>query len=212
MDIITDSVNRLEEHLAQCGCDDMGVRLDVDPDRTLCEYERGACMVATFGGRTAEFATDEPIRALTKISFMFGVPLETPNVRGAACAIINVATGFFCLSRVLHSCPKASHAPCMAELEGELTGHRVYCAGKMPSIEHMLGPAVTGTVDEADTILINHEGLIAPETGMLLETWAGKKRILFLGPSTAGVSRLQDKEHWCPYGKQAPECMPDPSR
>jgi len=212
MDIITDSVNRLEEHLAQCGCDDMGVRLDVDPGRTLCEYERGACMVATFGGRTAEFATDDPIRALTKISFMFGMPLETPNVRSAACAIINVATGFFCLSRVLHSCPIASHAPCMAELERELEGQRVYCAGKMPSIERVLGPAVTGTVEEADMILINHEGLIAPETGTLLETWAGKKRILFVGPSTAGVSRLQDKDHWCPYGKQAPEGMPDPSR
>ena len=100
----------------------------------------------------------------------------------------------------------------MAELERELEGHRVYCAGKMPSIERVLGPSVTGTVEEADTILINHEGLIAPETGTLLETWAGKKRILFIGPSTAGVSRLQDKDHWCPYGKQAPECMPDPSR
>jgi len=212
MDIITDSVNRLQEHLEQCGCDDMGVRLDVDPDRILCEYEQGACMVASFGGRTAEFVTDDPIRALTKITFMFGVPLETPNVRSAACAIINVTTGFFCLSRVLHACPKASHTPCMAELEQELKGHRVYCAGTMPAIERVLGPAVTGNIEEADTILINHEGLIAPETGSLVETWAGKKRILFLGPSTAGVSRLQDKEHWCPYGKQAPECMPDISR
>jgi len=212
MDIITDSVNRLQEHLLHCGCEDTGVRLDVDPDRVLCAYERGACMVASFGGRTAEFATDEPLRALTKISFMFGAPLETPNVRGAACAIINVATGFFCLSRVLHACPKTSHAPCLAELVRELQGHRVYCAGKMPAIERALGPAVTGTLEEADTILINHDGLIAPETGTLVEAWAEKKRILFLGPSTAGVSRLQDKEHWCPYGKQTPECMPDPSR
>jgi len=212
MDIITDSVNRLQEHLEQCGCDDMGVRLDVDPDRVLCEYERGACMVASFGGRTAEFATDDPIRALTKITFMFGAPLETPNVRSAACAIINVTTGFFCLSRVLHACPKASHAPCMAELAGELQGHHVYCAGKMPAIERMPGLAITENIEDADTILINHEGLIAPETGALVKTWAGKKRILFLGPSTAGVSRLQDREHWCPYGKQAPECMPDISR
>lgn len=212
MDIITDSVNRLQEHLEQCGCEDTGVRLDVDPDRVLCEYERGACMVATFGGRTAEFATDDPIRALTRISFMFGAPLETPNVRSAACAIINVATGFFCLSRVLHACPKALHTPCMAELAGELQGHRVYCAGTMPALGRLPGPEITTNVEEADTILINHEGLIAPETGDLVTTWSGKKRILFLGPSTAGVSRLQDREHWCPYGKQAPECMPDLSR
>lgn len=212
MDIITDSVNRLQEHIEHCGCEDTGVRLDVDPDRILCEYERGACMIATFGGRTAEFATDDPIRALTKISFMFGAPLETKNVRGAACAIINVATGFFCLSRVLHACPKASHAPCMGELADALRGHRIYCAGTIPALERALGPSITFEVNEADTILINHEGLISPETGDLVETWAGKKRILFLGPSTVGVSRLQQKEHWCPYGKQAPECMPDPSR
>jgi len=212
MDIITDSVNRLQEHLEHCGCEETGVRLDVDPDQVLCEYERGACMVASFGGRTAEFVTDDPIRALTKISFMFGAPLETPNVRSAACAIINVATGFFCLSRVLHACPKDSHAPCLAELAKELQGHRVYCAGKIPALERALGPAITTAIEEADFILINNEGLIAPETGDLTEAWSGKKRILFLGPSTAGVSRIQQKEHWCPYGKQVPESIPDPSR
>lgn len=212
MDIITDSVKKLEEHLKHSGCEDTGVRLDVDPDRILCQYERGACMVATFGGRTAEFATDDPIRALTKISFMFGAPLETPNVRSAACAIINVATGFFCLSRVLHACPKDSHAPCRGELVTELSGHRVYCAGNMPAIERDLGAQITTNIDDADTIVINGEGLVEPATGDLVEQWAGKKRILFIGPSTAGVSRLQEKDHWCPYGKQNPTCMPDPSR
>ncbi|MGA7798282.1 MAG: hypothetical protein WB986_06625 [Methanoregula sp.] len=211
MDIITDSVNRLEEHLQCSGCEETGVRLDVDPDRTLCQFERGVCMVASFGGRSAEFVTDDPIRATTKISFMFGMPLETPNVRGAACAIINVVTGFFCLSRVLHSCPKASHTPCLCELTEELRGRRVYCTGTIPALERALGSAITTTVKEADIIVVNNEGIIAPGTGDLVETWSGKKRILFLGPSTAGVSRLQQKEHWCPYGQQTPGSVPDPS-
>jgi len=211
MDIITDSVNRLEEHLQRSGCEETGVRLDVDPDRILCQYERGACMVASFGGRSAEFVTEDPIRAMTKISFMFGMPLETPNVRSAACAIINVATGFFCLSRVLHACPKASHAPCLEGLTEVLCGRRVFCAGTIPALERALGSAITTNIEEADIILINNEGLIAPKTGDLVETWSGKKRILFLGPSTAGVSRLQQKEHWCPYGQQTPGFVPDPS-
>ena len=53
--------------------------------------------------------------------------------------------------------------------------------------------------------------MIAPGTGDLVAAWAEKKRIIFLGPSTAGVSRLQQKEHWCPYGQQTPGSVPDPS-
>ncbi|MGA2699443.1 MAG: hypothetical protein ABSE74_07365 [Methanoregula sp.] len=211
MDIITDSVNRLEEHLQCSGCEETGVRLDVDSDRILCQFERGACMVASFGGRSAEFVTDEPIRAMTKISFMFGMPLETPNVRSAACAIINVATGFFCLSRVLHACPKAWHAACLGELTEELRGRRVYGLGKIPVLERALGSATTTKIEEADVIVVNNEGLIAPGTGDIVETWSGGKRLLFVGPSTAGVSRLQQKEHWCPYGQQTPGSVPDPS-
>ena len=76
MDIVADSVIRLEEIIHHSGCEETGVRLDVDPDAKTCQYERGACMIASFGGRSAEFVTDDPIRAMTKISFMFGAPLE----------------------------------------------------------------------------------------------------------------------------------------
>jgi len=201
MDIVTDSVNRLEEIIRNGGCEETGVHLDTDPDATNCEYERGACMVASFGGRSAEFVTDDPIRATTKISFMYGAPLETPGVRGAACAIINVATAFFCLTRVRRACPAASHAACLHELTGELRGHRVHCVGRMQALESSLGSSVTKNPQEADIILINNEGITAPGTGDLVAAWAGKKRIIFLGPSTAGVSRIQQREHWCPYGK-----------
>lgn len=211
MDIITDSVNRLEEVLKHSGCEDTGVHLDVDPDAKTCQYEWGACMIASFGGRNAEFVTDDPIRAMTKISFMFGIPLETPNVRSAACAIINVVTGFFCLSRVLHACPVASHTACLGELTEKLKGHHVFCVGKIPVLERAHGLTVTTNIDEADIILINNEGIIAPGTGDLVAAGGEKKQVIFIGPSTAGVCRLQQKEHWCPYGKQTPGSVPDPS-
>jgi hypothetical protein len=212
MDIISDSVNRLEEMLECSGCEETGVRLDVDPDAHNCQFERGACMTASFGGRTAEFITDDPIRATTKISFMFGTPLETPGVRAAACAIINVATAFFCLTRVRRACPVASHAACLGELTEELRGRRVHCIGRMQALESSLGSLVTKNPEEADIILINNEGVIEPETGGIVVAWAGKKRIIFLGPSTSGVCRLQQKEHWCPYGQQTPGSVPDPSQ
>jgi len=208
MDIVADSVIRLEEIIHHSGCEETGVRLDVDPDAKICQYERGACIVASFGGRSAEFVTDDPIRAITKISFMFGAPLEMPGVRSAACAIINVATGFFCLSRVMHACPLASHAACLRELIEKLSGHRVFCVGKTPVLERATGLEVTTNIDDADIILVNNEGIIAPGTGDLVAAWDKRKEIIFLGPSTAGVSRIQQQEHWCPYGKQTPDFIP----
>jgi len=201
MDIVKDSVTRLEEIIHHSGCEDTAVRLDVDPDANTCEYERGASMTATFGGRTAEFVTDDPIRAMTKISFMFGAPLETQGVRSAACAIINVTTGFFCLSRVLRSCPAESHAACLCELAEKLNGHRIFCVGKIPALERARGIDVTTDIHEADIILVNNEGIIAPGTGDLMAAGETTKQFIFLGPSTAGVSRLQQQEYWCPYGK-----------
>jgi hypothetical protein len=212
MDIVSDSVNRLEEILEHSGCEESGVRLDVDPDAHTCQFEQGACMTASFGGRTAEFVTDDPIRAMTRISFMFGAPLDNPGVRGAACAIINVATAFFCLSRVRRACPVASHAACLRELNAELAGQRVFCIGPVPALARVEGMRMTADIGEADTILVNNEGIIAPDLGNLLTAQCAGKRVIYLGPSTAGVSRLQQGEHWCPYGLPMPEFVPDPSR
>ena len=100
MSIIEESVHLLEEHVQGSGCEDGAVNLRVDPDSTKCPYEHGVCMVATFGGKSAEFVTSDPTRATTKISFMFGAKFENPRIRAAACAIINVLTGFLCINRV----------------------------------------------------------------------------------------------------------------
>jgi hypothetical protein len=149
---------------------------------------------------------------MTKISFMFGAPLDAPGVRSAACAIINVATVFFCLSRVRRACPVLSHAACLNEIIAVLDGSRIFCIGKIPVLERARGISLTNDIDEAEIILVNNEGIIESETGNLIESFSGKKRIIFLGSSTSGVCRLQHGEHWCPYGLSKPDVMPDPSR
>jgi hypothetical protein len=160
-------------------------------------------MTASFGGRTAEFITFDPIRARTKIAFMYDAPLDTPSTRGAALAIVNVVTGFFCLSRVLHACKESSHAACLEELKRELGGKRICCIGSIPEIEHQFKRIIVSDPDQADVILIGGEGLITQGTGDLIEHYKGKKRVLCIGSSVGGVSRLHMLEHWCPYGSSS---------
>jgi len=200
MDILIDSVNKLETILESSGCEEAGVLLDVNPDIVNCQFDRGVCMTASFGGRSAEFVTGDPIQAQTKISFMFGASLDTPPVRSAACAMINVATGFFCLSRVLHACPNSKHADCMKELGMAIKGKRVLCIGSMPAIEKAFSSYIVTDQKDADLVLINAEGIINAGLGDLTAEIKDTRRIICLGPSTAGVSRLQRIEHWCPYG------------
>ena len=200
MDLIIETVKKLETMMKDSGCEDSGIVLDVRSDTVNCQFERGACMTASFGGRSADFITFDPIRAKTKISFMFGTPLDTPPVRGAAAAIVNVVTGFFCLSRILHSCPGSSHSECCRQLLCELEGKRIFCIGGMPVIETAFSSTIVKNLQDADVILMNGEGIIEEGTGTTLLNYKDTKRILCLGPSTAGIARLNQLEHWCPFG------------
>lgn len=201
MDIVADSVKKVEELTEHGGCADAGVILDVNPDLEICQFEQGAAMTATFGGRSAVFTTYDPIRAPTKIAFMFGAPLETPAVRGAAAVIINVVLGFLCMSRVLHPCNEFSHATCRDEIRTELAGKNVYCIGSMgKSGVSAFGP-ITETLSDAEIVIINGEGIIGKDTGNIIEANRNGRRIICVGPSTAGIARLYELEHWCPYGR-----------
>jgi hypothetical protein len=201
-DIITESVKKLEALLEHSGCADAGVLLDVDPDARNCQFERGACMSASFGGRCAEFVTFDPIRARTKISFMFGAPLDTSSVRGAACAILNVATGFLCISRVLRACPPSSHTACLGQLAEEVADKKIFfCSGGAAPLEERFRDQFVPDPSAADLVMINGEGIIDIGTGNLVENNKATKRILCIGPSTAGIARLNDVEHWCPFGR-----------
>lgn len=203
MDIIRESVTKVKDILEHGGCGEGEVLLEVNPDARNCQFEKGACMTASFGGRTADFVTFDPVRARTKISFMYDAPLDTPSTRGAASVIVNAITGFFCLSRVLHACAESSHPPCLGELKREIGGKKVCCIGSMPEIEHHFVGMVVSDPDSADVILISGEGMITEGTGDLIERYKGEKRILCVGSSVAGVCRLHLLEHWCPYGKSS---------
>lgn len=201
MDIITDAVKKLEVLTEHSGCTEAGVILDVDPSADICQFEQGAAMTATFGGRSAVFTTYEPIRAPTKIAFMFGAPLDTPPVRGAATAIINVMLGFLCMSRVLHACQTVSHATCREQLQRELEGKRLFFMGSLREGCSLIQDANTEDIAKAEIILINGEGLISEGTGDIIEMYKKTKRVICIGPSTAGIARLYEIEHWCPYGR-----------
>ena len=86
MDIIRDSVTKIKDILEHGGCEEGDVLLDVNSKAKNCQFEKGACMSASFGGRTADFVTFDPLRACTKIAFMYGAPLDTVATRGAAAA------------------------------------------------------------------------------------------------------------------------------
>jgi hypothetical protein len=203
MDIIRESVKKVRDILEHGGCGEGDVLLDVNPDAENCQFEQGACMTASFGGRSADFVTFDPVRARTRISFMYDAPLDSPSTRGAASAIVNAVTGFFCLSRVLHACKKSFHGPCREELNREIGGKKICCIGSIPEIEHLFRGMIVSDPDLADVILIGGEGVVIPGTGDLIEQYKGKKRILCIGPSLAGISRIHMLEHWCPYGRSS---------
>jgi hypothetical protein len=201
VDFIVETVRKLEETIMGSGCEDNAVILQVNPDAVPCQYERGAVMEAIFGGKTAEFVTAEPIQATTRVAFMFGAPLGQPNLRAAACAIINVVTGFLCISRTLHSCTQECHRACQANIGRIIGGKIVYCATGMPAAFRETGALPAGDPESAEVLLINGDGIISQEGGELIAMYSGKKLIFFLGPSTAGVAALRNLNHFCPYGR-----------
>jgi hypothetical protein len=200
MDIVIDAVTKLQDTLRHSGCEDGPVVLRVDHGVVPCQYEKGACMEAGFGGRTGEFLTFDPIQATTKIEFMFGAPLDTSAVRGAACAVLNVVTAFLCMSRGVRACPVSCHPACRQELTAKLRTTRVYCIGSIPQAMQQTGDFVVNNPEDADYILVNNEGLIAEGTGDLIEKYRKNKTVLLLGPSTAGIASLEKLERFCPFG------------
>lgn len=201
MSFLHDAIGKLEKTLEDSGCEDGVVALSVNYDADVCQYPKGVCMEGHFGGRIGQFVTSEPIRANTRISFMFGAPLGNQKQRGAASVIINAVSAFLCLTRKLQPCTPDCYAPCLAELSREVAGKRVYLLGPMPVLERALGDQVVDSPEAADLFLVAGDGMTADEGVACIDKYRGKKRMIFLGPSTAGVSGLLNIEHWCPYGR-----------
>jgi hypothetical protein len=201
MDFLNEAVAVLLDRIAGSGCEEGVVTLVVDSSAPQCQFERGAVMVAQFGGKSAEFSTFDPIRAKTRISFLSGAVLDDPRRRGAAAVVINVAAGFFCISRRLRACGRDSHLPCCAGLKEVVTGAPVHIIGDCPALSGFLGGQCTPDAASASTVLVTADGLANPEALALIGENLGSQRIIFVGPSTAGVAALLTRETYCPYGK-----------
>lgn len=196
-----DAIKRLETILADSGCEDGIVTLGVNYDADVCQYPKGVCMEGHFGGRSGQFVTSEPIRANTRISFMFGAPLANPKQRGAAGAIVNAVSAFLCLARKPRPCTPNCYGPCLAELSREVAGQRVYLVGPMPVLERALKDQMADSPEAADLLLVTGDGMTTDAGVACIDEYRGRKRMIFLGPSAAGVSGLLNLEHWCPYGR-----------
>jgi len=201
MSFLNDAIRRLEHILADSGCENGIVDLSVNYNADVCQYPKGVCMEGHFGGRTGQFVTSEPIRARTRISFMFGAPLTDQKQRGAASAIINAVSAFLCLARKLRPCTPDCYAPCLADLSREIGRMRIYPVGPMPVIERAFKDRIVDSPEEADILLVAGEGMTTDAGIACIDGCRGNKRLIFLGPSTAGVSGLLNIEHWCPYGR-----------
>jgi hypothetical protein len=200
MDLIQSAIKKLEARIEGSGSEEGIVRIDTDPDRVICQYEKGACLMAQYGGRFAEFVTMDPLTATTRIGFMFGSRLEKIPQRAAACAILNVVAGFFCISRILKSCPPEAHRECLAALRHEIGHAPVFLVGMLPAALGKFDHVVNDP-EAAEILLFVGDGMIQPGTGDLIKKYRGVKRVIFLAPSTGGVSSLLGCEHWCPFGR-----------
>jgi hypothetical protein len=201
MIIIEKATQELEKRTRGSGCEEGIVSLSVDPGTKTCQYDNGACMIASYGGRSAEFVTFDPTRASTMVSFMFGAKLETPGVRAAACAIINAFTGFLCMNRVLHSCSTECHGPCLTLLEERVRGKRVAIAGTSKKLMSALGNQLVDLTGQPDIVIVTGDGLVSGADETLLDKNDRGAEIMFISPSTSGVATLVGYSHWCPFGK-----------
>jgi hypothetical protein len=149
-----------------------------------------------------EIVTSYPLEAVTKISFMYGSPLNSPVQRSAACAIINALSYFMCFTRIARACEKSSHENCLNELKEEISGKKVYLNGNLPGLYDRIKDNVVDLVDSADIIIVSGDGFFDEDKLAITEENRGRKRLIFAGPTTAGICIMENLEHWCPYGRK----------
>jgi hypothetical protein len=183
MTLLLDAVVLLEETIQGSGCEDGVASLKRRPDAPRCQYERGASLEASFGGRTTHIMTGSPVQTETRLSSLFGRALPSPEERTAALGIVNAVTGFLCLSRRLHACDPASFGPCLKGLRDEIGERRIFTPVEIPVLSRELASLVTGSASDADILMLTGETLVQEKDDGLREQ-AAKGEMLLLGPST----------------------------
>ena len=200
MTLLLEAVKKLDETVHGSGCEDGVATLKRKPDAPRCQFERGAMIEASFGGRTAQVVTESPVQTQTRLSSLFGRDLPSPELRTAALAIVNVVAGFLCIGRKFHACDPACHGPCLRELREEIRGRRIFTSVNVPVLSQEMAPLITGMAGDAEILVLTGECLIREE-GSDLREQAADRGILLFGPSTEGVASLLALPHWCPYGR-----------
>jgi hypothetical protein len=201
MTILDDAVSRLKLRIEGSGCEDACAVLRRAPDAPRCQYVRGACLEVCFGGKTGHVATEYPFQGAVPVHTIFGARFTTGEQRTAALAILNATAGFLSLARGLTACDPARYTDCFRELKKSLAGRPVYAAAPIPVLAGVPGIILVDDPADAEILLVTPAALMN-DTGLaLVSTWPSRKRIIFLGPSVAGVSQILGKEHWCPYGR-----------
>jgi len=191
-----------QQSVCDTGCEHGTVLLQRCTDAPTCQYQRGACIEAVYGGKNAQLVSNFPISAATRVSFLFGAEFDSPEKRTAAAAIMNVVMNFLCLARIARSCIPASFGPCRSYLEDELRGMRVFCSGFRHESVDALDLEMAEDPEHADVILISGNGVFSGQGIDILERSRTTCRIIMVGPETAAAASLLEMEHWCPFGRQ----------
>lgn len=199
MGIIEDAVTELEKTIEGSGCDDGAVTLRRNPGAVNCQFERGICLEALYGGRSGEFVTRDPVEAVTKINFLFGTKLPNNTAKSAACAVLNALAAFLCISRKVRACPASAHPACLEQLKRHIDGRQIFLMGDNPVLARDLGALITSNPATASILIINNEGVLRDDLQEILAT-CGDREILCIGPSLSGVADLNHLERFCPYG------------
>lgn len=201
MDLVTDAVRKMEEVICGSGCQDSNVRIRRSPDADVCRYERGVPLVFEYGGVIVDCVTNYPLEATTRVNFMFGAQLDTPEKRTAACGIMNAISRFLCLCRSGRACRPEDHAQCMTQLEKHLAGRKVFVIGKAPALSGLAGAVYVESPADADIVLVPGDGLFGEEAVRAADACRGEVPLLLVGPSTAGCASFMGIDHWCPYSR-----------
>lgn len=202
MTVWEEAQDTFRQSVCGTGCDDGTVILQRCPDAPTCQYQRGVCIEACFGGKKGQIVSNFPITAATRVSFLFGAALNTPEKRTAAGAIMNVVMSFLCLARTASSCLPESFGPCRSYLEDELQGVRVFCSGFRGESVQALGIDTVDDPGQAEVILVSGNGVFSGEGVDILEQYRTSRRIILVGPETAAIAALLGMEHWCPFGRR----------
>jgi hypothetical protein len=186
MRILTEAVETLRGMLEGSGLEEGIVALKRSPDAPRCQYERGVCITAHFGGGHGQVMTHAPLQASTRISCMYGASLQSAEERSAALAIINAASGFLTVSRKLHACQMEEYAACLSKLREMLGDSRIALIGDAAVLPHELRSHLVPAPEGAEVILVVSDGIIASSTTKLTDRWIGKKKDDIFGPFLLG--------------------------